>query len=136
MGEEPTPEPTPSPTEAPTEEPPPEPTPEPTEAPTEEPTPEPTPEPTEAPTEEPTPEPTHAPTERKCSDVPVPNEWKDSSGKTCEDYKVQKWCTAEGGYGTGWWSHWQSFSNWARKGVDASRACCNCNGGTKDAYTI
>ena len=53
---------------------------------------------------------------------------------TCQKYKDSKWCTLDGGYGTGWLSSYGSFSTFANsEGVDASQACCACGGG-KTSY--
>ena len=71
-----------------------------------------------------------------CTDLPWDSTvgggatWTASNGKTCQNYEDNKWCTSEGGYGTGWPSGDVSFSSFARGGVDATQACCACGGGT------
>ena len=35
-----------------------------------------------------------------CEDAP--NGWKSSTNAPCSTYQSRKWCTPEGGYGTGW----------------------------------
>merc|ERR1719221_936665 len=98
------------------------PTPAPTPAPTSAPTPAPKPAPTPAPTPAttnpcdttvaPAPSPSPAPTPG-CVDKP--GDWKSSYGSTCADYVSKSWCTADGGYGSGWVSDddWGTFDTWA-----------------------
>ena len=67
--------------------------------------------------------------EPTCTDSPFG--WKSNNGRTCAEYKSNKWCKPNG-YGTGWNSADGSFSDWANSaGVDASQACCACGAGTK-----
>merc|ERR1719445_2066602 len=116
----PTPAPTPSPTPAPT----PATTPAPTPAPPSNPcdttaAPAPSPAPTPAPAPSPAPTP-------GCSDKP--GDWKSSAGATCADYVSKAYCTADGGYGSGW-DDSSTFDDWAVNGVAATVACCGCGGG-------
>ena len=62
-----------------------------------------------------------------CNDV-IPN-WVDTRGFTCRDYEENNWCTASGGYGSGWSSGWGMFSNYAVNGFAATDACCKCGAG-------
>jgi hypothetical protein len=101
--------------------------PDPTKAPTHLPTRQPTSKsPTKAPTRSPTKAPTikktHEPTKYipeidRCHDLP---NWVDTSGHTCENYRVNEWCV-DG----------ESFSFHLKKvsadGVNASTACCICS---------
>merc|ERR1719291_561095 len=111
----------------------PKPAPTPTPAPT--PKPAPTPAPTPATTNPcdttvaPAPSPSPAPTPG-CVDKP--GDWKSSYGSTCADYVSKSWCTADGGYGSGWVSDddWGTFDTWAVNGVAATVACCGCGGGS------
>jgi len=82
--------------------------------------------PTPAPTPAPTPGPTPTPTPG-CTDTP--SDWKSSSGSTCADYVSKAYCTADGGYGSGW-DDSSTFDDWAVNGVAADDACCGCGGGS------
>merc|ERR1719463_362679 len=77
----------------------------------------------------PAPSPSPAPTPG-CVDKP--GDWKSSYGSTCADYISKSWCTADGGYGSGWVSDddWGTFDTWAVNGVAANVACCGCGGGS------
>merc|ERR550539_1630238 len=63
-----------------------------------------------------------------CSDKP--SDWKSTEGSTCADYAAKQWCTADGGYGSGWKDEWGKFDKWAANGVSANVACCVCGGGS------
>merc|ERR1740123_474138 len=52
-----------------------------------------------------------------------------SSGSTCADYVSKAYCTADGGYGSGW-DDSCTFDDWAVNGVAATVACCGCGGGS------
>ena len=68
--------------------------------------------------------------ETTCTDSPFG--WGSKNGKTCAEYKSNRWCTPDGNYGAGWYSSAGSFSDWANSaGVDASQACCACGAGIK-----
>ena len=58
--------------------------------------------------------------------------WIAQNGKTCEDYEVEKLCTSDGGFGTGWDQRLLGeFADYANtEGVDATQACCVCGGGS------
>jgi len=86
------------------------------------------PEPAPAPSPAPTPAPSPAPTPG-CADKP--GDWKSSIGSTCADYVSKSYCTADGGYGSGWDKSTDgSFDDWAVNGVAANVACCGCGGGS------
>jgi len=85
--------------------------------------------PSETPTETPTDAPTDAPTDIPCEDSPPG--WVSLTGATCQQYETDLLCTPDGEYGSGWKrGEMGEFSDWAVDGVDASRACCACGGGT------
>merc|ERR1740121_3475958 len=64
-----------------------------------------------------------------CADKP--GDWKSSIGSTCADYVSKSYCTADGGYGSGWDKSTDgSFDDWAVNGVAANVACCGCGGGS------
>ena len=67
-----------------------------------------------------------------CEDAP--NGWKSSTNAPCATYQSRKWCTPEGGYGTGWSSGYGTFAKWAVDGVDGSQACCACGGGNTPTH--
>merc|ERR1712032_1017860 len=76
------------------------------------------PEPAPAPSPAPTPAPSPAPTPG-CADKP--GDWKSSIGSTCADYVSKSYCTADGGYGSGWDKSTDgSFDDWAVNGVAAT----------------
>merc|ERR1719410_2533530 len=52
-----------------------------------------------------------------------------SSGSTCADYVSKAYCTADGGYGSGW-DDSSTFDDYAVNGVAATVACCGCGGGS------
>jgi len=52
-----------------------------------------------------------------------------SSGSTCADYVSKAYCTADGGYGSGW-DDSSTFDDYAVNGVAATLACCGCGGGS------
>merc|ERR1719412_3588735 len=52
-----------------------------------------------------------------------------SAGTTCADYVSKAYCTADGGYGSGW-DDSSTFDDWAVNGVAATVACCGCGGGS------
>merc|ERR1739838_127534 len=82
--------------------------------------------PTPAPTPAPTPGPAPTPTPG-CTDTP--SDWKSSAGSTCADQVSKAYCTADGGYGSGWGDS-GTFDDWAVNGVAATVACCGCGGGS------
>ena len=59
------------------------------------------------------------------------NNFKSTTGLTCNDYKELDLCTDNGRYGQSWGSTWGLFSDWAdpSTGLDA-RSCevCGCSG--------
>ena len=58
--------------------------------------------------------------------------WVNVKGDYCSDFKRGAYCTKRGGYGPGWESSWQSFTDRkmaARDGTTALQACCACGGG-------
>ncbi len=59
-----------------------------------------------------------------CSD-PHPG-WKDSYDESCTAYEDKKFCTRDGGEGSGWKKGWGPFAKYAMKGIDATKACCAC----------
>lgn len=63
----------------------------------------------------------------QCMDDPLG--WTDMNGNGCTNYKQFNWCTKRGHQGAGWDVAWGSFRLWARRGTDASQACCACGGG-------
>merc|ERR1712032_1635438 len=64
-----------------------------------------------------------------CADKP--SNWLSSAGNTCADYVSKSYCTADGGYGSGWdASKDGTFDDWAVNGVAANVACCGCGGGS------
>merc|ERR550539_1825743 len=108
----------------------------------------PAPAPTPAPAPAPAPTPVPAPAPGPCDTTPAPGPapgpapapvpgcsdkpsgWKGTEGSTCADYGSKQWCTAEGGYGSGWKDEWDKFDKWAVNGVSADVACCVCGGGS------
>merc|ERR1740129_2430875 len=64
------------------------------------------PAPSPAPTPAPAPSPVPTP---GCSDKP--GDWKSSAGTTCADYVSKAYCTADGGYGSGW-DDSSTFDDW------------------------
>merc|ERR1719373_1116189 len=95
------------------------------------PVPSPAPAPVPAPAPEPAPGPAPAPSPAPapgCSDTP--SGWKGTEGSTCADYGAKQWCTADGGYGSGWKNEWGKFDKWTVNGVSADVACCVCGGGS------
>jgi hypothetical protein len=66
--------------------------------------------------------------ETTCTDTP---NWGDDAANTCGTYKGSKFCTASGGYGTGWKDRWGEFDDYAVSGVSALEACCACGGGRR-----
>ena len=56
---------------------------------------------------------------------PVPG-WKDSYKEDCKAYETAKYCTSDGGFGSGWTPSWGPFAGYAVKGIDATMACCAC----------
>ena len=54
--------------------------------------------------------------------------WQDSQGDSCIRYFINRWCTSNGGMGTGWPSTETPFSAFATDGIDATDACCACGG--------
>jgi alpha-tubulin suppressor-like RCC1 family protein len=58
----------------------------------------------------------------------TPDGWESSTGATCERYS-NGWCTPSGGYGSGWYSSYGVFDDWAVNGISADEACCQCGGG-------
>jgi len=57
--------------------------------------------------------------------------WKDTDGDECSDYLKYQFCSASGGYGSGWHSDWGVFTNYSVDNVSATDACCACGGGAK-----
>jgi len=60
-----------------------------------------------------------------------PPEWTDKKGIGCEYYATALWCTEEGKPGLKWKKSWGPFSTFARNGVGAAEACCQCGGGAR-----
>merc|ERR1712241_302434 len=48
---------------------------------------------------------------------------------TCADYVSKAYCTADGGYGSGW-DDSSTIDDYAVNGVAATLACCGCGGGS------
>lgn len=63
--------------------------------------------------------------------VDSPFGWKDSHSNRCQDYARHAWCTASGGYGSGWKDHDGWLEDYATNGVSATMACCACGGGDR-----
>ena len=61
---------------------------------------------------------------RQCTDALA--DWMDSEKNTCSTYVLNKWCTSDGGYGTGWDFSWGSFATFATQNHSAFQACCGC----------
>jgi hypothetical protein len=57
------------------------------------------------------------------------NDWEDSEGYSCFQYKQQRWCTEDGEVGSGWKSEWGSLKRFSKDGKDALTACCECGAG-------
>ena len=83
---------------------------------------------TPAPGPAPAPAPPPAP---GCADKP--SGWKGTEGSTCADYGAKQWCTADGGYGSGWKDEWGKFEDMATNGKSALQVCCVCGGGVQVA---
>ena len=64
------------------------------------------------------------PETRQCTDALA--DWMDSEKNTCSTYVLNKWCTSDGGYGTGWDFSWGSFATFATQNHSAFQACCGC----------
>ena len=76
----------------------------------------------------------------RCKDYQPPNtglgtsavirSWTDIRGYSCQKHVASKYCTSDGGYGSGWPSSWKDFEKQRRLGLTARQACCGCGGGT------
>jgi len=77
----------------------------------------------------PTPSPPPAPTPAStCTDW---SNWSDTEGSTCCTYSFSRYCTPDGGEGSGWdHSAWGPITDYADDYGSAYDACCACGGGS------
>merc|ERR1719498_1986651 len=62
----------------------------------------------------------------------VPTGWTDSRNVGCAYYQQARWCNADGSPGVGWDKGFGELKDYARDGVTAMEACCECGGGKTD----
>merc|ERR1719163_1354967 len=67
-----------------------------------------------------------------CSTEPA--DWRSAGLSDCATYVSSNYCTADGGYGSGWEPTFATFSIWATNGVTALQACCGCGGGVAEEF--
>lgn len=67
--------------------------------------------------------------------VDIHKNWTSRNGRTCLDFKYQRWCTEHGLYGPTWNPMWGTFEEWASLEThdSASEVCCACGGGQRPA---
>lgn len=65
------------------------------------------------------------------------DDFVDSIGYTCDDYKINKYCTPDGTYGKGWNPSWGPFSKYANEitGHDAFW-CSDCGNCTTETVPV
>lgn len=58
--------------------------------------------------------------------------WADSMEYTCSDYVLAGWCSEHAEFGLEWDASWGNLTAYARDGIAASQACCQCGGGIRE----
>ena len=56
------------------------------------------------------------------------NNYVSSTGNTCQHYHDKDWCTANGGYGTGWLRSYGKFADWADPSTGLNALACKVCG--------
>ena len=54
------------------------------------------------------------------------DQFVDSDGYDCDTYATKKYCTPDGGYGSGWRNHWGLFTDFTNSNGEIGTVCTQC----------